>query len=85
MSVLEEIKDVVEVTIVIDQKKLSDNIFDKAVMPLLQKVTKDIIPTEIDDAYLEANKDKVREAFNALMEKVGDAVEDKVKEVLGNE
>lgn len=85
MNLLEELKDVVEVKVTVDEKKLSDKLFDKAVMPLLKKVTKDIIPTEIDDAYLAANVDKIKAAFQALMEKAGDAVEDKIEEALGKD
>lgn len=79
MNVLEEIKSVVEVKVDIKEEALAEKLFDAAVMPLLEKAV-DIIPTEIDNAYLEEKKDELREHFYKLVAQGVEKVESKIEE-----
>ena len=84
MKLLEELKEVVEVRVDIKEDILAEKLYDKAVMPLLEKVV-DLIPTEIDNAFLEANKEKLKESFFELINEGVSEAEARVDEVLGNE
>lgn len=76
MNVFDEIKEVVEVKVTINERALSDKVFDKAVMPILEKLT-DIIPTEFDNALLAAKKEELRELCFVGLQKGIDLAEEK--------
>jgi hypothetical protein len=62
MNVLEEIKQVIDVKVVIDEKALADKIFDLGVDKLMLKLT-EIIPTEFDDALYASKKEELKALF----------------------
>jgi hypothetical protein len=76
MNVLEELKEVIEVEVVINEEKAADKIFDKAVDPLMVKLT-EIIPTEFDDALYATKKEELRQLFRSFLIKGVDKLEEK--------
>jgi hypothetical protein len=66
MNVLEEIKQVIDVKVVIDEKALADKIFDLGVDKLMLKLT-EIIPTEFDDALYASKKEELKALFQELI------------------
>ena len=76
MNVVDEIKEIIDVKIVIDEKALSDKLFEKAVDPLIQKVL-DLIPTEYDNALYLAKKEELKEFFFEQVVKGVDVLEEK--------
>lgn len=73
MKLVDELKEVI--TIRINEKKLSDKIFDNGVDPLMQKLLK-LIPTEIDDALYISKKDELKQMFFELLGKGVDELEE---------
>jgi hypothetical protein len=76
MNVFDEIKEVIDVKIVINEKAIADKLFEKAVDPLMLKLTK-IIPTEFDDVLYATKKEELKALFLELLEKGVDVVEEK--------
>lgn len=76
MNVLEEIKQVIDVKIVIDEKALADKIFDVGVDKLMLKLT-EIIPTEFDDALYASKKEELKALFQELITEGVDKLEEK--------
>lgn len=76
MNLVEEIKELVDVKVVIDEKKLADKIFDKAVDPLMLKLV-DLIPSEFDNMFYAAKKEELRAFFLEQLQKGVDALEEK--------
>ena len=77
MNVLDELKKVVEVKVVIKEDAANELIFDKIVDPLMLKLTKDIIPTELDDALYLSKKEEVKQFLKELLTKGVDKLEEK--------
>jgi hypothetical protein len=76
MNVLEEIKQVIDVKVVIDEKALADKIFDLGVDKLMLKLT-EIIPTEFDDALYASKKEELKALFQELITEGVDKLEEK--------
>jgi hypothetical protein len=76
MNVLEEIKQVIDVKVVIDEKALADKIFDLGVDKLMLKLT-EIIPTEFDDALYASKKEELKALFQELISEGVDKLEEK--------
>ena len=76
-NVLKEIQSLVKVEISIDEKALSDMLFNKVVDPLMLKLV-DIIPTEFDNAFYAAKKSELQNELFKLLSKGVDSLEDKV-------
>jgi len=74
MNVFNELKEVIDVQIVIDEEALANKLFDLGVMPVLEKLT-DVIPTEFDDMLLATQKENLRGLFLEALKKGVDVVE----------
>lgn len=75
-SVFDEIKEVIDVKVVINEKALSDKIFEKAVDPLMLKLV-EFIPTEFDNLLYAAKKQELKDFFLEQMQKGVDILEEK--------
>ena len=75
-NLLAEVKEVIKVEVTIDEKKLSDKLFEKAVDPLMLKLV-EIIPSEFDNVFYAAKKQELKDLFLELLEKGVDFAEEK--------
>lgn len=75
MNLLEEIKEVIEIKVTIDEEKLADKLFEKAVNPLMLKLV-DIIPTEFDDMLYASKKEELKALFREALSQGLDILEE---------
>lgn len=73
-ELLEKSQKYVDVKVTLKPEAIANDIYDKAVYPLLEKLT-DFIPTEIDDALLASKKEELKKEFAILAEKGLDLIE----------
>lgn len=84
MDLLKEVNKLVKIDIQIKVPALVDLVFDKGAMPLLEKVT-DLIPTEIDNAYLADRKDDLKVLVGGLILAEISKVQAKIDELFAEE
>jgi len=77
MNLLDEIKEVVEVKVTINEDKLGDKLFEKAVDPVMLKLV-ELIPTEFDNMYYESKKEELKALFKEQLSKGVDELEEKL-------
>jgi len=80
MDVLQELKKLVNIEIKIKSDEVTNLVFDKAVMPVLNKAV-DIIPTEIDNAYLAEKKDELKILAGGLIATEVAKLQEKIDEL----
>ncbi|MCK5021530.1 MAG: hypothetical protein KAS32_31255 [Candidatus Peribacteraceae bacterium] len=74
-TVFDEIKEVIDVKIVINEAQLADKLFEKAVDPVMQKLI-EIIPTEFDNLLYAAKKSELKALFLEALQKGVDVLEE---------
>lgn len=81
MNIVDELKSVIEIKIDIKEDVLGQKLFDMVIIPLLVKVT-DLIPTDIDNLWVEANKEDIKAKFLVLLAAGVSHAEKKVEDAL---